>query len=832
MRGKFELDLLRDDSGNAVVVTGATVSVTVEGTGVPADLYDDLTGPAGPGNPFTVTGSTIEFFADQDSRYRLDITTLSGYSRTLRYRDVTIDVTDIKTYADTQVATHSADVDNVHGIASGDAVESVSGAQAKADTVQTNLTTHIADSAPHPNLTIDFDKVTYPSAYQINSPTHIDTLLEFSAHVFSAGVVHGCAVTDNGDGTISIDSGYAVLRGTIDPHLPLYAIGVNSQGPISLTDSSENYVYLDYNAGSPQWVASTSRDDFNCIDKCIGYYIYREGTDLNIIKATEQNVDSNRKSRQLFLKFQKFIHAENGTQLGGSGLALTVTAGEFFFMLESIPHLAFDTSVSGIDNQNVFTLWYRDGIGGWTQTADSKVINSTVYDNNTGTPVAISNNKYGVSWVYIVHDEPSSLHVVMGQADYSTVAEAEVATPPSSLPGVLGAHGSLIGFVIYLKSAPSFIEVLSAFTQIFTSSAATNHNVLAGLQGGTTNEYYHFTNTQYTAYGYHTRTRTTAAPNATVPVHSLTAAGAETNIDWAGISKGNGATLAQIPDSTATGGNKRGAYATDFQKARANAIEVASGIYSTIGGGEGNTSSGSYSTISGGTGGSAIGTYAVVGGGNGNTSSGGSSTVSGGSGGICGGDFATIGGGNNNTANADWSSIGGGASNVSSGEYSTIPGGLYATTRLIHGAYAYASGRFSVVGDAQTEKFVLRLSTTDSTPSILTSDGSATPITTNVCVLPDNHAYAITARAIGRDTTTGDVYHVVVEGTVKRVSGAATTALDGTPVYTTISQSAGSAGWDVSLVANTSRGSAEIQVTGETGTTIHWVCKFDTVEVG
>jgi len=801
MRGKFELDLLRDDSGNAVVVTGATVTVTIEGTGVPADLYDDLTGPAGPGNPFTVTGSTIEFFADQDSRYRLDITTLSGYSRTLRYRDVTIDVTDIKTYADTQIATHSADTDNVHGIASGDAVESVSGAQAKADAVQTNLTTHIADSAPHPNLTIDFDKVTYPSAYQINSPTHIDTLLEFSAHVFSAGVVHGCAITDNGDGTISIDSGYAVLRGTTDPHLPLYAIGVNAQGPISLTDSSENYVYLNYNAGSPQWVASTSRDDFNCIDKCIGYYIYREGTDLNIIKATEQNVDSNRKSRQLFLKFQKFIHAENGTQLGGSGLALTVTAGEFFFMLESIPHLAFDTSVSGIDNQNVFTLWYRDGIGGWTQTADSKVINSTVYDNNTGTPVAISNNKYGVSWVYIVHDEPSSLHVVMGQADYSTVAEAEVATPPSSLPGVLGAHGSLIGFVIYLKSATSFIEVLSAFTQIFTSSAATNHNVLAGLQGGTTNEYYHFTNTQYTAYGYHTRTRTTAAPNATVPVHSLTAAGAETNIDFALIPKGSGAILAAVPDGTATGGNKRGTYATDFQKARSLADEVASGTLSFIGAGSRNKSSGIRACV--------VAGYQ-------NDAS---------------GDGAFIGAGINNIASGINSVSSGGSYNEATGESSTIPGGTNGTTRGIYGRYSYASGVFSTTGDAQTGKHVLRISTTDSTPTIITGNGS-TPSATNVPVLPDNHAYAITARVIGRDTTTGDVYHVVVEGTAKRGSGAATTALDGTPVYTTISQTAGAVGWDVSLVANTSRGSAEIQVTGETGSTIHWVCKFDTVEVG
>lgn len=755
-RGKFELDLLRDDSGNAIVVTGATVSVLVEGTGVPADLYDDITGPAGPGNPFTVVGSTIEFFADQDSRYRLDITTIGGYSRTLRYRDVTIDVTDVKTYADTQVAAHSAETDNVHGVGSGDAVESVSGAQAKADAVQTNLTTHIADPAPHPNLTIDFDKVTYPTTYQVGSPTHIDNLLEITTHSWSAGVVHGCAITDNLDGTVSIDTGYAVLRATSDPHTPLYAIEVSAQSSISLTDNSENYVYYDYNAGSPQWAVSTSRDAFNCIDKCIGYYIYREGTSLNIIDAREQNVDGNRKSRQLFLKFQKFIHAEGGTVLGSSGLALTVTAGEFFYMLEDLPHTAFDTTVAGTANENVFTLWYRDGVGGWTETVDQKTINSTVYDNNTGTPVAISNNKYGVSWVYIVQNEPSSLHVVMGQADYSTVAEAEAASPPATLPGLLGAHASLIGFVVYLKSATSFASVLSAFTQRFTSTAATNHNGLAGLQGGVVNEYYHMTAAEYAAYGYHTRTRTTAAPNATVPVHSLTAAGAETNIDVALIPKGTGAVLADIPDSTAAGGNKRGDQAVDWQTYRTSASHVASGAFSVLGGG---------------------------------------------------------------------------AENITDGVSSVIPGGVQGTTRGLYGRYSYASGKFSVNGDAQIGRHILRIATTDSTPTRLPSNGISFASTT-VPVLPDNHAYTISARIVARDIATGDSASWHIEGLVKRGSGAASTAIVGTPAKTTIAKDAGSAGWDVELIADTTLGAAEILVTGETGTTIHWVCKFDTVEVG
>ena len=58
-----------------------------------------------------------------------------------------------------------------------------------------------------------------------------------------------------------------------------------------------------------------------------------------------------------------------------------------------------------------------------------------------------------------------------------------------------------------------------------------------------------------------TEAESTASPNATVSVDSLTAAAAATNADVALVAKGTGATLAQVPDGTSAGGNKRGTYA-------------------------------------------------------------------------------------------------------------------------------------------------------------------------------------------------------------------------------------------------------------------------------
>lgn len=349
-----------------------------------------------------------------------------------------------------------------------------------------------------PPQNYDFDHVTFPANKSIGTLPASYTLTDLMNYEWSAGVVNGCAITDNGNGTVSIAPGVGVIRPSAGSTATLYGIGISAQANISLTDQSTNYIYIDYNAGAPLFSVSTSITSFNCMDKCIAYMVHRDGTLLHIVDAREQNVDGNRKTRQLFLKFSKFIHSSNGTSIGANGLAITLTSGSFFFMLQELPHIAFDTSVVGTANANVFTLWYRNGAGGWTSTASQKVVSTTVYDNNTGTPVTLGNNKFGATWFYIINDSPSELHAVMGEVEYPNQSSAVAASPPSSVPSIVDGLGVLVGFVVYEKSVVSFNNVLSSFSQTFTSSAATNHNGLAGLQGGAINEYYHLSSSQNT----------------------------------------------------------------------------------------------------------------------------------------------------------------------------------------------------------------------------------------------------------------------------------------------------------------------------------------------
>jgi hypothetical protein len=155
--------------------------------------------------------------------------------------------------------------------------------------------------------------------------------------------------------------------------------------------------------------------------------------------------------------------------------------------------------------------------------------------------------------------------------------------------------------------------------------------------------------------------RNNTGTNASKPVHQLKVLGTETDIDIALSSKGTGAILAQIPDGTVAGGNKRGNNAVDLQMVRANAAQVAGGASSTISGGEKNATSVDYASIGGGS----ENTVGKIGG-----------TIGGGTLNTIGGlQYSAILGGYGNTANGNRTAIGGGSENETDSDYSVVSGG-------------------------------------------------------------------------------------------------------------------------------------------------------------
>jgi hypothetical protein len=124
---------------------------------------------------------------------------------------------------------------------------------------------------------------------------------------------------------------------------------------------------------------------------------------------------------------------------------------------------------------------------------------------------------------------------------------------------------------------------------------------------------------------------------------------------------GTGALQAQKTDSTATGGNARGANAVDWQTSRSNAVMVASGAYSVVAGGNSNR---------------ATNQYAFSGGGNNNLNSGYIATLTGGNSQTTSGTYSTVVGGFSNNANSDYSTVVSGQSNTAQGYYNFIGAGF------------------------------------------------------------------------------------------------------------------------------------------------------------
>jgi hypothetical protein len=336
-----------------------------------------------------------------------------------------------------------------------------------------------------------------------------------------------------------------------------------------------------------------------------------------------------------------------------------------------------------------------------------------------------------------------------------------------------------------------------------------------------------------------TEAANSSAPNATVPVNSLTATGAAANIDVAIVAKGTGALMANIPDNTTTGGNKRGQYAVDWQHGpKANQDRVASSDYSTIIGGRDNRAYSTYAIAGG---------YQAFAGGNQSTAfQQGSSTnlncFAHGQRSTASGSAAVSFGGygfGDTTASGD-NSVAIGAANISSANFSCAVGGIQ---NVASGLSSYASGNqantFSVAGrqsrgyantvsgDCQKSEFFLSVRTTGNTATTVTVAGGAAG-TSNQVILSNQSAYRFKGSIVGKQSGSVNAAAWDIDGFIVRGANAAATTLNISNV--TLVQNTPAWGTPT-LAADTTNGGLQVQVTGAAATNIQWTAVIDTTEV-
>jgi hypothetical protein len=347
-----------------------------------------------------------------------------------------------------------------------------------------------------------------------------------------------------------------------------------------------------------------------------------------------------------------------------------------------------------------------------------------------------------------------------------------------------------------------------------------------------------------------TEAENTSAPNGTVYVDSLTAAGSTTNVDVAIVPKGSGAFTLAIPDNTTTGGNKRGTRSVDLQTNRTSATQVASGNNSVVGGrentvsgndsvafGAGNTASGAFSTASG-VSCVASGILGATSIGYSNTSSGQSSTSFGYANIASGLQSTAI--GSQNTASGNNSFAGGDRCQATGGDAIAFGNNAYANAEhaIAMGYYTSAfsvRGRWvtgqvnTVTGDCQKSIFCLSTRTTNNTATTLVSGfGAGAPSAINQVNLQNQSAYRFKGTIIGKQSGSTNAAAWDVDGLIVRGANAASTTL----LISNVTLVQNTPAWGTpTLTADTTNGGLQVQVTGAAATNIQWTAVIETTEV-
>ena len=201
------------------------------------------------------------------------------------------------------------------------------------------------------------------------------------------------------------------------------------------------------------------------------------------------------------------------------------------------------------------------------------------------------------------------------------------------------------------------------------------------------------------------------------------------------------------------------------------------------------------------------------------------------------GTASIIAGGANNTVNNNGNTVSGGYNNSVVGQYSTISGGLMATDHGHIGANCYASGNINgVAGDAQQCEYVLRGTTSTTSPVVLTTTGTAPGANNTLnCINPSTlavYSLLIDVIASDRNSLSNNEAWIGWAGKMHRPSSPNTTLVKMGTKPTPITDGTVT-GSDISATHDQTNGCLALTFTPPTGNAVKWdvVARVKTVQV-
>jgi len=292
----------------------------------------------------------------------------------------------------------------------------------------------------------------------------------------SAGQTSGGTISANVSGNVDITAGTGLIRATDNSVAVLNWIDWSAQDDVTVPDNAVRYLGIEYNAGSPQFVAKSSYSwDLNT-DFPLGSVVKEDGN-VYINNAPHRVGDHAGLMIQRVYESMPYSRDRRtgGLIIGETGTRnVTVTAGAIWERLQRFPISAIDTSAA-----NTFDIYYRDGVGGFTvQYAQTQFTNSQ-YDSGSGTLATLSANRYCNVWFYL--NLNGTLLAQYGRGQYTSLSLANEETTPATAPKRIAVQGFLIGRIIVQQGQSSATAIQTVYETSFAGSQVADHGQLAGL---------------------------------------------------------------------------------------------------------------------------------------------------------------------------------------------------------------------------------------------------------------------------------------------------------------------------------------------------------------
>ena len=308
----------------------------------------------------------------------------------------------------------------------------------------------------------------------------------YSYGSYNAGVISEGGSISSGSGAITLPNVTVALynNSTFIEPLLVYSVSGGTSGIdfSALVDNDTNYVFIDYNGGSPIFTISTSEGAINESDVVRYLTLYRAGNFVHILEYGKMGAGLPSKLNQRLENTQRFAK-ESGLVLGLSASTGIVTLSEGVTWNSS--NRKSITAVNSVDN--IFFKNYHVS-SAWTYNTSSDYLNNTYYDNGVDI-VSASASKYLVNWYYRGQETGGHIYELYGESQYDNVSLAQLSTEPVT-PELISSHAFLVGRVIVqVGTYSAIVENIAVST--FRTTQVASHNDLNNMQGGGPAEYYH-----------------------------------------------------------------------------------------------------------------------------------------------------------------------------------------------------------------------------------------------------------------------------------------------------------------------------------------------------